>query len=221
MPVERCFDWESLALAELAAGNVAAASAMPAAPRRRPRALGSAVALRARRALRAPRCCSRAATPAGRPARRRASVARCAAAGARLQAAFAQLCWAARCRRRRPRGGDRGAAQGRAELDACGSLRVRDQTRRELRRLGGARETRGRGSGRRDGGLASLTARELEIAALVTDRKTNREIAATLFLSDKTIESHMRNIFNKLGVSSRVDVAQRDRARSTRARAPP
>jgi DNA-binding NarL/FixJ family response regulator len=55
----------------------------------------------------------------------------------------------------------------------------------------------------------------LEIADLVTARKTNREIAAALFLSDKTIESHLRNIFVKLGVSSRVDVAragERERA---------
>ena len=42
----------------------------------------------------------------------------------------------------------------------------------------------------------------------MTDRKTNREIAAELFLSDKTIESHMRNIFVKLGASSRVEVAR-------------
>jgi DNA-binding NarL/FixJ family response regulator len=54
----------------------------------------------------------------------------------------------------------------------------------------------------------SLTTRELEIADLVTDRRTNREIAATLYLSEKTIESHLRNIFVKLGVSSRVAVAR-------------
>jgi DNA-binding CsgD family transcriptional regulator len=62
--------------------------------------------------------------------------------------------------------------------------------------------------------VSSLTARELEIAGLVTDRRTNREIAGALFLSEKTIESHMRNIFVKLGVSSRVQVAravERDR----------
>ena len=53
-----------------------------------------------------------------------------------------------------------------------------------------------------------MTKRELEIAGLVTDRMTNREIATALFLSDKTIESHIRNIFHKLGVSSRVDVAR-------------
>ena len=63
-------------------------------------------------------------------------------------------------------------------------------------------------------GLKSLTDREREIAELVTDRLTNREIAGRLFLSQKTIESHVRNLFVKLGVTSRVDVArmiERDR----------
>ena len=62
--------------------------------------------------------------------------------------------------------------------------------------------------------MEALTKREREIAELVTDRKTNKEIAAELFLSEKTIESHLRNVFVKLGVSSRVEVAravERDR----------
>ncbi len=46
------------------------------------------------------------------------------------------------------------------------------------------------------------------MARLVVDRRTNSEIAADLFLSLKTVESHMRNIFCKLGVSSRVEVAR-------------
>ena len=78
--------------------------------------------------------------------------------------------------------------------------------RRALRKLGVRREARGPAG---DGtGIASLTKRELEIAGEVTDRKTNKEIAADLFLSEKTIESHLRNIFFKLGVSSRVEVAR-------------
>ncbi len=52
------------------------------------------------------------------------------------------------------------------------------------------------------GGVASLTRRELEIAELVRARRTNREIAAELFLSEKTVESHLRHIFGKLGVSA-------------------
>ena len=91
---------------------------------------------------------------------------------------------------------------------------MRDELRRELRKLGARAEPRGPATRRRDAASPSLTKRELEIAALVTDRKTNREIAAALFLSDKTVESHLRNIFFKLGVSSRVEVAravERDR----------
>jgi DNA-binding NarL/FixJ family response regulator len=56
--------------------------------------------------------------------------------------------------------------------------------------------------------MADLTARELEVAELVRERKTNREIAAELFLSEKTIETHLRHIFGKLGVSSRASVAR-------------
>ena len=63
----------------------------------------------------------------------------------------------------------------------------------------------GRGGGR---GFESLTERELQVARLVVDRKTNREIAAELFLSPKTVETHMRNMFRKLDVSSRVEVAR-------------
>jgi DNA-binding NarL/FixJ family response regulator len=63
--------------------------------------------------------------------------------------------------------------------------------------------------GKTDGkGLETLTARELQVAQLVVDRKTNPEIAAELFLSNKTVESHLRNIFHKLSVSSRVELAR-------------
>ncbi len=93
------------------------------------------------------------------------------------------------------------------ELDECGSHRVRDQMRRELRKLGARAEPRGQATGE-DSGMEALTGREREIAELVTDRKTNKEIAAELFLSEKTIESHLRNVFVKLGVSSRVEVAR-------------
>ena len=67
-------------------------------------------------------------------------------------------------------------------------------------------------------GVGSLTERELQVARFVVDRKTNNEIAAELFLSQKTVETHMRNIFNKLGVAQRAAVAraveQADRVRS-------
>ena len=93
------------------------------------------------------------------------------------------------------------------ELEACGALRFHAEARRELRRLG-ARPSAPARRGTDVRGLDSLTAREREVAELVTDRKTNQEIATDLFLSLKTIETHMRNIFRKLEVSSRVEVAR-------------
>jgi ATP/maltotriose-dependent transcriptional regulator MalT len=49
-----------------------------------------------------------------------------------------------------------------------------------------------------------LTAREVEVLALVATGKTNRQIAAELVLSDHTVRRHLQNIFTKLGVSSRA-----------------
>jgi DNA-binding CsgD family transcriptional regulator len=95
-----------------------------------------------------------------------------------------------------------------SEFDAFGAFRYRDQVDFQLRQLGGTIHRRSR-PGQTDGrGVETLTGRELEVAELVLDRRTNREIAEMLFLSTKTVESHMRNIFNKLGVSSRVEVAR-------------
>jgi DNA-binding CsgD family transcriptional regulator len=95
-----------------------------------------------------------------------------------------------------------------AELDACGARRARDRAEQALGRLGQRTHRRTR-AGRAGGdGLASLTARELEVAQLIVDRRTNAEIAAALFLSQKTVETHIRNLFFKLDVSSRVEVAR-------------
>ncbi|QUQ65152.1 helix-turn-helix transcriptional regulator [Kutzneria sp. CA-103260] len=71
----------------------------------------------------------------------------------------------------------------------------------QQQRLLGARSTRVR----RDGG--PLTHRELEIAELVAHGYTNRQIAAQLFMSPKTVEAHLSRIFTKLGVASRTAVA--------------
>ena len=86
--------------------------------------------------------------------------------------------------------------------------RYRLEAERELRKLGYAVHRRTRPGKADEDGIASLSARELELARLVVDRKTNPEIAAALFLSQKTVESHLRNIFRKLGVSSRVELAR-------------
>jgi predicted ATPase/DNA-binding CsgD family transcriptional regulator len=54
---------------------------------------------------------------------------------------------------------------------------------------------------------AALTAREREVAALVADGLTNREIAAALVVTERTAETHVQNILNKLAFSSRAQVA--------------
>jgi predicted ATPase/DNA-binding CsgD family transcriptional regulator len=109
-----------------------------------------------------------------------------------------------------------------AELDACGALRYRDEAERELGKLGHRIHRRTR-PGRTDAtGIESLTARELQVAWLVVDRKTNAQIATELFLSQKTVETHLRHIFHKMEVPSRVALARAveraqrtDSARST------
>jgi DNA-binding CsgD family transcriptional regulator len=53
-----------------------------------------------------------------------------------------------------------------------------------------------------------LSRREMEVAALVADGATNAQMAARLFISERTVESHMASIFNKLGVDTRLQVAR-------------
>ncbi len=92
-----------------------------------------------------------------------------------------------------------------ALFESCGATRLHEEVERELRRLGRPYRRRTHQGAR--GGAGALTARELEIAELVGARRTNREIAGELFLSEKTVEAHLRNIFGKLGVSSRRAIA--------------
>ena len=53
-----------------------------------------------------------------------------------------------------------------------------------------------------------LSRREVEVAQLVADGATNAQVAARLFISERTVESHLASIFNKLGVDSRLQVAR-------------
>jgi DNA-binding NarL/FixJ family response regulator len=94
------------------------------------------------------------------------------------------------------------------ELDACGALRYRDSAERQLGRLGHRPHRRTRPGKTRGPAIEGLTARELQVARLVVDRKTNPEIAAELFLSQKTVETHLSNIFNKMRVTTRVALAR-------------
>ena len=62
-------------------------------------------------------------------------------------------------------------------------------------------------SGAADSGSASesarLSAREAEVMSLIADGQTNGQIAARLFLAEKTVKNHVRRIYSKLGVGSR------------------
>ena len=52
-----------------------------------------------------------------------------------------------------------------------------------------------------------LSPREYEVLALIVEGRSNPEIAATLYLSQNTIKTHVRGILNKFGVSDRVQAA--------------
>ena len=70
-----------------------------------------------------------------------------------------------------------------------GTGTVRDGARAELRRISGRAATPG-----------ALTPAEERVAALVAEGKTNREVAASLYLSERTVEGHLSHVFGKLGV---------------------
>jgi DNA-binding NarL/FixJ family response regulator len=206
-PGRRAWLYAILARAELALGREAIAEEWVARGERLQRTLGlgyveGAVAYAAAMLQLARGDAGRALEEAERAVRRADT------AGAAVQAARARIV----AGRAAARAGDlEGAAtvleRAESELAAMGAVRFRDEAARELRRLGrrvGARHRRGGGGS----GLASLSGREREIAELVARGRTNREIAGELFLSEKTIESHLTKVFAKLGVSGRVAVAE-------------
>jgi ATP/maltotriose-dependent transcriptional regulator MalT len=78
-----------------------------------------------------------------------------------------------------------------------------EQARAELRATGE------RVRKREESTAARLTAQELQVAVLVAEGGTNREVGARLMLSPRTIEFHLRNIYAKLGVRSRTELAKR------------
>jgi DNA-binding CsgD family transcriptional regulator len=95
----------------------------------------------------------------------------------------------------------------RAALDAferLGAKHWAERARQELRASGQTARTR-EPSTRGD-----LTAQELQIARFVAQGLSNREVAAQLFLSPRTIDFHLRNVFRKLGLSSRTQLARLD-----------
>ncbi len=94
------------------------------------------------------------------------------------------------------------------DFEDCGALRYRDAAEQELGKLGHRIHRRTRPGKAGAAGIESLTERELQVARLVADRMTNPQIAAQLFLSHKTVQTHLRNIFRKMNVTSRVELAR-------------
>lgn len=87
----------------------------------------------------------------------------------------------------------------------CGARALEAEVVRERRRLGVRVSVPGP-AGARDP-MYGLSPRELEIAKLVAQGLTNQQIASQLFLSVRTVETHLSRVFTKLGVGSRAAVA--------------
>src|SRR6202020_1273724 len=68
---------------------------------------------------------------------------------------------------------------------------------------------RGRGQRKRpSSGWGSLTPTELDVVRLVSEGLANNDIATRLFISPRTVQTHLTHVYTKLGLSSRVQLAQ-------------
>ena len=94
----------------------------------------------------------------------------------------------------------------RAALDIFEGLDARPWAERARTELAATGEKRGPRDG---GGMAELTPQELQIALLLAAGRTTREAAAALFLSPKTVEYHLRHVYQRLGIHSREELAAR------------
>ena len=207
-PTTQPLVYETLVRAELGRGDHAAASDWARRAVRRAEALDLALP-RAMAALAEAHVLLAAGDAGGAAARALESARLADSTDARIDAARARIV----AGRALTGAGQREGAgellrQAESDATAYGAQRLRQECVRELRRIGRrVTQARKRG-GQAAGGIESLSGREREVAELVRDRLTNKEIAEQLFLSQKTIESHLRNVFVKLGVDSRVAVAR-------------
>src|SRR5206468_4954568 len=81
-------------------------------------------------------------------------------------------------------------------FDELGAAGWADTARAELGRIGGRTRTEG------------LTPAERRVADLVATGQTNREVAAALFLGERTVETHLSHVYAKLGLRSRAELAR-------------
>ncbi len=101
-----------------------------------------------------------------------------------------------RRRLRQKRAAREAIAEAVAIFEECGAEGWAEKARSELGRIGGRRREEG------------LTPAEQRVAALVAEGRTNREVAAALFLGEGTVETHLSHIYAKLGVRSRTELAR-------------
>jgi RNA polymerase sigma factor (sigma-70 family) len=90
----------------------------------------------------------------------------------------------------------RRAAEGNTALSADGALRLAESLRRRRDRI------------TVEQALASLTPRQREVVALIAEGRTNREIAADLYLSESTVRNHVTRVREALGVPDRTKLAR-------------
>jgi DNA-binding CsgD family transcriptional regulator len=88
------------------------------------------------------------------------------------------------------------------DFDRMGAAPWAKRARVELRATGERARRRDAGS------LVTLTPQELQVARLVAEGLANKEVAAQLYLSPRTIDAHLRNVFAKLGITSRGQLAR-------------
>jgi len=95
-------------------------------------------------------------------------------------------------------------------FEEIGAALWAERARAELKRISGRAATPG-----------ALTPAEERVAALVGEGKTNKEVAAALFVSERTVEGHLAHIFGKLGIRNRTEVASVLALAQTQVVAPP
>ncbi|MFN8216142.1 MAG: LuxR C-terminal-related transcriptional regulator [Solirubrobacterales bacterium] len=120
-----------------------------------------------------------------------------------FEAARTRLALGERLRRARRRAdARRPLAEARDAFAAMGARSWAARAARELDAAGGSP-----GAAPRPDWSAGLTARERDVCELAAAGRTNREIAASLFLSPRTVEHHLRSAYRKLGLRSRTELA--------------
>jgi DNA-binding CsgD family transcriptional regulator len=100
-------------------------------------------------------------------------------------------------RRRRQKRAARNALEAAlATFEELGAATWVERSRSELGRIGGRIRQEG------------LTAAERRVATLVAEGRTNKEVAAALFLGERTVETHLTHVYAKLGIRSRAELAR-------------